>query len=279
MRSSFSNFLYLLLLWTLLTFQSVYAKQVYSWSVVPQFTGSVIHRDWVPVLKHIEKSTGYRFELKFYDSIPGFEKGFLDGEPDFAYMNPYHAVMANEAQGYDPIIRSSKRLLTGILVARKDNPIDNLDALNGKKIAFPSPNAFAAALYMRALLREKEGINFTPVYTGTHSNAYRQTLAGRTIATGGVARTLRKERFEIQQSLKVIYKTPGSASHPLAVHRRVPDAVKIAVQKALLELNITEKGRGLLKAVLLSDSVKADYGVDYKPLKSLNLEKYLVSTK
>ena len=257
--------------------QSVVADTTYIWSVVPQFTGTAVHRDWTPVIKHIEAKTGYRFKLKIYDSIPEFEKGFTYGVPDFAYMNPYHAVMAKDAQGYDPIVRNAKRLLSGIMVVRKDSPINNIKNLNGKKIAFPSPNAFAASLYMRALLKEKEGIDFTAVYAGTHSNAYRQTLIGKTVASGAVKRTLLKERKEVQQNLKILYKTKSFPSHPLTVHKRVPNKVTKAVQLTILELAQTEQGKKMLKAILLSNPIKANYDVDYLPLKKLKLDKYLVS--
>jgi phosphonate transport system substrate-binding protein len=255
--------------------QTAYAEISYTWSVVPQFTGTTIHRDWMPLLKRLEAVTAYHFKLKIYDSIPQFEKSFLKGEIDFAYMNPYHAVMAMEAQGYQPIIRNGKQMLTGILVTRKDSHIDNVQALNGKKIAFPSPNAFAAALYMRALLREKEGIDFTAVYAGTHSNAYRQTLIGRTAASGAVKRTLLKQRTEVQQALKIIYTTPGNPSHPIAVHPRVPHKVKVAVQQAILKMAQSDDDRSLLKSTLLSAPVKADYERDYLPLKLLKLDKYV----
>ena len=256
--------------------QSIASEKPYILSVVPQFTGTAVHRDWSPIIKHIESKTGFNFKLKIYDSIQDFEKGFLIGTPDFAYMNPYHVVMANEAQGYLPILRNSQRLLSGIMVVRKDSPINNIEQLTGTTIAFPSPNAFAASLYMRALLNEKEHIDFTPVYAGTHSNAYRQVLIGQTAAAGAVRRTLLKERKEVQENLKVIYKTPAFPSHPLTVHKRVPENVKTAVQSALLDLNHTQEGKKQLNAILLSNPIEANFNIDYLPLKALNLDAYLI---
>lgn len=255
---------------------SAYSATKYIWSVVPQFTGTAVHRDWTPLIEYIQNKTGYHFKLKIYDSIPKFEDGFLRGEPDIAYMNPYHAVMAKETQGYTPLLRSSTRLLSGIIVVRKDSTIKTVKQLNGKKITFPSPNAFAASLYMRALLKEKEQIDFSINYAGTHSNAYRKVLIGHSTAAGAVKRTLQKERSEVQQNLRIIYKTPKFPSHPLTAHKRVPQKVKNAVQNAILSLVKTEQGRKLLNPVLLSDPIKANYKKDYQPLKLLKLEKYLV---
>ena len=253
-----------------------HAKESYSWSVVPQFTGIVVHRDWTPLLQAIQKDTGYRFSLKLYKSISSFEKGFTDGKPDFAYMNPYHAVMAKNSQGYTPIIRDGKRKLTGILVARKNSSIKNVQDLQGKSIAFPSPNAFAASLYLRALLAAKEGIQFTPLYAKTHSNSYRFVLRNKTQASGAVYRTLKRERPEVKSQLKVIYKTPSSPSHPIVVHRRVPKDVAKAVQKSIIGLTKTKEGQAILKAILIPQPIPAIYEHDYKPLQDLKLEKYIV---
>lgn len=260
----------------LLGLASAGAQTTFVWSVVPQFPATTIHRDWTPLLARLETMTGHRFKLKTYDLISDFEVGFLRGEPDFAYMNPYHAIMAKNAQGYETIVRNGEILLIGILVTRTDSGIDSVEDLRGRRIAFPSPNAFAAALYMRALLRESEGIDFTPVYVGTHSNAFRQTLRGRTAATGTVRRAWAKETDEVRSTLKVIYETPGRAPHPIAVHERVPAAIRQAVLEAILELDKTSEGRALLEPVFLSPAVEAVYERDYLPLHSLNLDKYVV---
>jgi len=260
----------------LLSIQTINAQTVYSWGVVPQFSATAIHRDWTPVINLVEKKTGYKFKLTFYETIPGFEKSFLKGEPDLAYMNPYHAVMANEAHGYMPIIRDGKRKLVGIIVVRKDSDINNINELSGKTISFPSPNAFAASLYLRTLLHEKYKIDFESLYSGTHSNSYRHVLSRKSAASGGVKRTLNKTRKELKDSLKIIYKTEGNPSHPLTVHPRVPEEVRNAVQAALIEIGETEEGRALMKKILLPKPIKADYASDYLPLKDLKMDKYFV---
>ena len=251
-------------------------KPVYTWSVVPQFTALAIHRDWSPILEYLNAHTPYQFKLQMYKSIPEFENGFLAGETDFSYMNPYHAVMAKQAQGYLPIIRDSARELTGILVVRKDSPYQQVQDLEGTTIAFASPNAFAAALYMRALLREKQKLSFTPYYAKTHSNAYRQVLLGQTAAAGGVYRTLHKERPEVAENLRVIFTTPSTPSHPVTAHPRVPKQVVSAVQAQFAAMYADPAYQPLLKAILIPKPINADFNRDYRFLEDLHLESYVV---
>ncbi|MDH3347592.1 MAG: phosphate/phosphite/phosphonate ABC transporter substrate-binding protein [Desulfobulbaceae bacterium] len=247
----------------------------YTMSIVPQVPSHIIQRDWKPFLNKLTQKTGFKFNLKFYKSIPDFEQGLLKGLPDFAYINPYHQVMALKEQGYKPLIRDNSKRLVGLLVVRKDNPIKSVKELNGKELAFPSPNALAASLYMRALLTESEKINFTAKYVKTHSNVYRNVLLKKTAAGGGVNKTLKKETKEFQDQLRILYKTPGIPPHPISAHPRVPDTVINKITAAILQLSEEKENSLLFKNIAIPNPIRANYELDYKPLELLGLEKYL----
>lgn len=241
-------------------------------TIVPQFTNSEIQRDWGPIVDEIIKSSGVKLKLKFYPSIPDFEQGFLKGELDFAYMNPYHVVMANTAQKYQPFIRDKKSLV-GILVVSKDSKISSVKDLNNKEICFPSPNAFAASLWIRALLTEEETISFSPKYVKTHSNVFRDVVLGRSVAGGAVNKTLKQEPANIQESIKILYQTKPVPSHPFVAHPRVPQNVVQKIQTAFL--TIKNRNQQLLSNVEFGDPIVTKYD-EYKFLKKLNIEKYVV---
>lgn len=254
---------------------SLAEERAYICAVVPQFPSSYIHENWEPLLKALEEETGVKFVLKTYKSIPEFEKAFLKGEPDFAFMNPYHAVMAKRAQGYIPLIRD-KNPLTGILVVKKDAPYKSVEDLDGKKIGFPAHAAFGACLYLRALLSEVFKIKIEALYLKTHDNVYRNVILGTVSAGGGVNQTLKRQPEEVKKELRILYETPPSAPHPIAVHPRVPKEVREAFKKAFLKLPQRENLRSFLEKVQIPEPVEADYKRDYRPLEKLNLEKYLV---
>lgn len=254
-------------------------KEVYILAVVPQFTTSEIHRNWTPIVEKLSRATGRHFEIRIYPSIPKFEAAFLNGEIDLAFMNPYHAVMAKQAQGYIPLVRDGANLLSGILVVRRDSPIKSIKELNGKELVFPAPNAFGASLYMRALLAEQEKISITPHYIKTHSNVYRHVIMGEAAAGGGVNNTLKREPPEVQAQLRVLFETPGVPSHPLVAHPRVQEGVRQAVTNTLLEMGNDPVGQKLLAEMQIPKPVKADYARDYQALEKLKLEKYVVIEK
>ena len=244
-------------------------------AVVPQFPAAEIDRDWTPLLERLARDTGIRLALSFAPTIPRFEAELMVGRADFAYLNPYHQLMAQRAQGYLPLVRDSQPL-SGILVVRRDDPLRSVQALEGQAVAFPAPNAFGASLWMRALLAEREKVQIRPVYVQTHNNVYRHVLRGLAAAGGGVNHTLSQESPEVRAELRVLMETPGVAPHPLSAHPRVPAAVRQAVTQALLNLAQDAAGRALLGQVQMPQPVAADQARDYQSLERYRLERYVV---
>ena len=251
-------------------------KKVYILAVVPQFTPSEVHRNWSPIVEKLSRATGRQIEIKIYPSIQKFETAFLNGEIDLVFMNPYHAVMAKRAQGYIPLVRDDANRLIGILLVQRDSPLISIKELNGKALAFPAPNSFAASLYMRALLAEQEKISITPLYLKTHSNVYRHVIMGEAVAGAGVNNTLKREPPEVQAQLRLLFETPGVPSHPVVAHPRVPEGLRQTVTNTLLEMQNDPTGQKLLTDIQMPKPVRADYAKDYQPLEKLGLEKYLV---
>ena len=251
-------------------------KKVYILAVVPQFTPSEVHRNWSPIIEKLSRATGRQLEIKIYPSIQKFETAFLNGEIDLVFMNPYHAVMAKRAQGYIPLVRDDANRLIGILLVQRDSPIKSIKELNGKALAFPAPNSFAASLYIRALLADQEKIKIIPLYLKTHSNVYRHVIMGEAVAGAGVNNTLKREPPEVQAQLRLLFETPGVPSHPLVAHPRVPEGLRQTVTNTLLEMQNDPAGQKLLTDIQMPKPVRADYAKDYQPLEKLGLEKYLV---
>lgn len=275
-RIAFHKALSLWLVLTATLVQNVNAQERYTWAVVPQLPRLVLHDDWQPLLDHLQEVTGAEFELTLEDTIPLFEREFLDGRPDFVFLNPYHMVMAHKAQGYEPLLSDGSRELKGILVVPIDGDVQTVEALDGKQVAFPAPNAFGASLYMRALLANDIGITITPSYVQTHANAYRHALSGEAAAGGGVYNTFRKEPDALQAAMRVLYETPGVTPHPLAVNPRVPAELIDSVTAAILALADTAEGRSLLEAVQLREPVRVNYEEHFRMLDELQLDDFVV---
>ena len=248
-------------------------ERIYTVAVAPQFASIQVYRDWTPLLNKLEEQTGYHFKLLAYNDFSRFERDLWQGVPDLVYLNPYHMVIAKQKNKYRPLVRDSSPL-SGILVVRKDSPIKSVKDLEGKTVAFPSPNALGASLYIRALFAEKYHIKINPVYVGNHQNVYRHVLLGEASAGGGVKQTLSKESENITSQLDVLYKTPDIFPHPLAAHPRVPKEVSKKIVSSLLSLSTDQVNNKLLTAIQMPQLMEADYKHDYADLAQLKLDRY-----
>ena len=248
---------------------------VYTLGVVPQFDSRKILSIWRPILDEIEQQTGIRIRLEGSSSIPKFEKEFQAGKFDFAYMNPYHMLIAHNSAGYQPLVRDHGRQLHGILVVRKDDPIADLSDLQGAMVAFPAPNALGASLMLRAELQGARQIDIEPNYVKSHTSVYLNVVTGMAAAGGGVQKTLSQQPAEIRDQLRVLHRTTKVAPHPLAVHSRVPTKLGERVRQAFLSLGESEAGRAMLSKIPMKQIGIATLD-DYRSLEKLGLEPYYV---
>lgn len=249
------------------------AEKVYSVGVVPQFEVRRISEIWQPVLDEVSRRSGIQLVLKTSSSIPVFEQQFAAGVFDFAYMNPYHAIIANKKQGYTPILRDTGRNLFGIIVVKKDSPIKSITELNEKTVAFPSPNALGATLLPRAEFSRKLNIKVDGIYVKSHSSVYLNVLLGKVAAGGGVQKTLSQQPDEIREKLRILYKTTGTPPHPVTAHPRIEKNLQVKVKNAFLELGDSDAGRKLLANIPMKKIGVADID-DYDILKEMGLNEF-----
>lgn len=244
-------------------------------AIVPQLPRAVTYAKWAPLLEAVGRNTQQCFELTVPETIPAFEKLLFKGVPDFAFVNPYHEVMAKKRKGYIPLLTDGRSRLTGIIVVQANSPIQSIQELDGKAVAFPAPNAFAASLLIRAELAKK-GINIKPKYLNTHASGYRAVAIGDVVASGGVNNTLQREELALRESLRVLYETSGYAPHPFVANPRVSLSVRKRITDSFIALSETEAGQKMLDGVQMPTPIRSDYQRDFAPLERLNLEIFVV---
>ena len=246
--------------------------------IVPQYDSREIAAIWDPLIHKIEQETGIRLKLVGSPSIPDFEESFGKGKFDFAYMNPYHALVAHRKQKYKPILRDIGRKLYGVIVVRKDSTIKNIRDLHEKKIAFPSPNALGASLIPRAEFSVKYNIDVNPLYVKSHDSVYLNVLLGQTDAGGGVQKTFNKQSSRVKNQLRVLYKTGEVSPHPIVAHPRVGKDIVGKVTDAFLKIGRSDEGKKLLNKIPIKIIGPAGLK-DYLELEEMGLTDFYVENK
>ncbi|WP_174244288.1 phosphate/phosphite/phosphonate ABC transporter substrate-binding protein [Vibrio atypicus] len=222
--------------------------------IVPQYAASKIVSQWRPLLDVLSEQTGVQFELRTAKTIPEFEQRLAEGQYDIAYMNPYHFITFNVEPGYKALAHQKKKKIHGIIVASVGDSL-TLDDLEGEQLAFPSPAAFAASILPRATMTQK-GINFTPIYVGSHDSSFLAVSKGFFKAGGGVVRTFKALPEETKSQLKIIWKSPGYTPHAIAYHPRVDPQTIDTLVKALVTLSDSEEGLNALTTLGFQDGFK-----------------------
>jgi len=252
------------------------ADKVYELGRAPQSSATKLTKDWKPYLKLLKDKTNIEVKLRLYPSRDEFEKHLLMGETDFFYANPFYYLIAKNRNQYIPVVRSNAKTLNGIIVTKKDSPINSIEDLNNKTLSFPAQNALGASLYIRSLLSQK-GIEIKPIYTRTHENSYLAVIYEKSVASGGVGRTFKE--FKEKDKYKTIFTTPGLAPHPLFASPKVPEDVRNAIANFTIELAASEEGKKILKKIKLQDPILANHGRDYEILNDLHIVSFSTFNK
>ena len=245
-------------------------QTVLSFGVVPQQSASKITRLWTPILDWLSLKSGYRIEVATAKNIPEFEKQLAKGIYDFSYMNPYHFTVFNETPGYQAVARQKGKRIQGIIVTRKDSPLQGLEGLRGQKLSFPSPAAFAASVLSRGSLK-KAGIDFTPVYVSSHDSVYLTVARGLFPAGGGIVRTFKNTDPKTREHLRILWKSDFFTSHAIAVHPRVPQQTLEAVSNAIMRMGEDPQGLQFLNAIRFKKGFEPANNKDWDDVRSLHI--------
>ncbi|VAW81202.1 ABC transporter, substrate-binding protein (cluster 12, methionine/phosphonates) [hydrothermal vent metagenome] len=253
-----------------ITFAPLSLAREYELLRAPQSSMIKLSKAWKPFLVKLKKETGISLKLKLFNKRQQFEQYLSTGQYDFLFANPYYSLLVKDKLGYEAIVRSDAKRLKGIIVVSADSTI-TINNLHNKTVAFPGRNALAASLLVRSILA-RQGITIAPIYTQSHQNTYLSVLNKSSVAGGGIKRTFNE--FKAKEQLKIIFKTPGLAMHPLSIHSRVPEKDKLKILSFIFKLQKTVAGRKILKKIRLAKPVAVDFIRDYKILRDLKLEKF-----
>ena len=237
--------------------------------IVPQQSATVLAANWSPILQYLKVRTGVELQFATASDIPTFERRLLAGDYDIAYMNPYHFTFFNQHLDFRAMVRRGDASIQGIIVVRKDSEIQTLEELDGKKLAFPSPAAFAASVVPRAEIA-KLGIDIEPVYVSSHDSVYLNVSKGFFAAGGGIGRTLNATNPQVSEQLRVLWKTQPYTPHAIAAHPRVDSVTVTKLTEALVEMADDAEGKALLEPLKIARWQASDNS-DWDDVRSLGI--------
>jgi len=156
------------------------------------------------------------------------------GEFDFVFTN-HNFQSEFDAVGFKVIARWGGEPIRAVIAVPADSPIRHLRELAGKRVSFPSTDAFVAHAVPLVALR-RAGVTVEQVFGGNQEGTLAQLKAKRVEAGAVNSRFLAQyaEREHVQ--FREIYVSDGFPDLAVIVHPRVPASVVERVRRSLLAM-------------------------------------------
>jgi phosphonate transport system substrate-binding protein len=222
------------------------ADQAFTFNVLNQRSIALTAQYWNPILIYVSKKSGVLLELRLAKTVQEGNALAEQGAYDFLFTNHFFTP-ERDRLGFRVIARPAGRPIRGQIVVPNDSPIKSLHELDGKEVAFPSPDAFAAyQLPMDALLKSK--LNVKPVFTSNQEASFAQLKVG-TVAAAAVNDTIleryaRREGFEY----RLLWNSEAFNDLCIMVSPKVPKEKVAAVRDAFVNMTTDPEGRRVLEA-------------------------------
>lgn len=222
------------------------AQKAHSFYVLHQRTIALTAQYWNPILTYVSAKSGVPLELKLAKNAKDGNAVAEAGGYDFQYTNHFFTP-ERDRLGWKVIARPAGPGIRSQIVVPVDSPIQSLQELKGKEVAFVTPDGFTGYwLPMDALLRAK--VNVKVVFTGNQEASSAQLRINKVAAAGVnssvMARYGRRESFEYRALwTSDIYQDLCIMANP-----RVPADKVAAVRAALVAMSKDAEGRQVLQA-------------------------------
>lgn len=213
--------------------------------VLNQQSASKTAERWNAMLRYLAETTGQTFTLRMGATVQDTNAMMGRGEFDLVFSN--HNFRPEYDGTYKVLARWSAKPIYGVLAVLKDSPLKSINDLNGKKVVFPSRNAFVAyAVPMAALNSAKVAVE--PVFAAHQEGALAQLKAGSAAAVAVNSRFLTQYAAQNGLAYREIFTSEGYADLPISVHPRVAPELAQTIRKALLNMRGNPKAAEALAA-------------------------------
>jgi phosphonate transport system substrate-binding protein len=221
-------------------------EQPYAFNVLNQRSVALTSQYWNPILIYVSKKSGVPLELRLARTTKEANALAEQGAYHFIYTNHFFTA-ERDRLGFRVIARPAGPGIRGQIVVPNDSPIKTLSELNGKEVAFASPDAFAAYwLPMDALLKSK--VNVKVVFTNNQEAGLAQLKVGTVAAIGVndsiVQRYARREGFEY----RLLWNSEVYNDLCIMASSKVPAAKTNAVRDAFVNMINDPEGRKVIEA-------------------------------
>ncbi|MCX7823663.1 MAG: phosphonate ABC transporter substrate-binding protein [Syntrophobacterales bacterium] len=246
-------------------------------AVVPTESAANMKEHWGSLVAYLEKKLGIPVEFMVANDYAGVITAMQFQHAHLAYFGPKSyieaALRANAEAFAKEVGEEGVPGYHGLIIARKDSPINSIEDAKGKIFAFVDPNSTSGTLVpMVYFIKEK---NIDPdkyfskvIYSGSHEASILAVKSGKVDLASTNDLDLKRgegKMWQTEKDFKILWKSQLIPASPMAYHKSLPDSLKKALKEAILSFNDPEG----LKKLKIKGYVEASDG-DYDPIRKIN---------
>lgn len=186
---------------------------------------------WNPIFAYLQQATGLSFQLRMGSTVQATDAMMGRGEFDLAFTN--HNFLPEYDGTYRVIARWGERPVFGVIAVTADSRVRSLKDLQGKKVAYPSREAFVAYAVPKAGLRRAK-VAEEEVMAGNQEGALAQMASGLADAAAVNSRFLTQYAARKNLAYREIYTSEPYPDLAVVVHPRIPAVQAEAIRAALV---------------------------------------------
>lgn len=223
--------------------------------VLNQQSPALTAERWNPILHYLGVATGLTFQLRMGRTVQETDAMMGRGEFDLVYTN--HNFQREFDGVYKVIARWGGEPIRCVIAVPADSPLRNLQSLQGRRIAFPSREAFVAYAVPKVAL-STAGVRVEEVFAGNQDGALAQLKARQVEAAAVNSRFLQQYAEREGLSYRELHVSEPFLELPVIAHSRLPRDKVEAIRRALLGMRHDERAGDLLLKLKFSGFEAAD---------------------
>lgn len=206
------------------------------------------------VAAELSKTIGLPIDVVVPSSYGTTAQGLISGTVHVAYMDSLPYILASREADLEIIAverRQGKTNYDSLVLVAKDSPIQSLEDLKGKRIAFASQTSTSGFLFPFFRMLKDKNIKSSKeltshfsqiIYAGGYDKALSALASGQVDAAAMSDYAFEGSKadlygtFEQRAKLRVLTRTPGVPTHLIAISKKLNAKTRAKIQDAILAL-------------------------------------------
>ena len=220
--------------------------QPLAFGVLNQQSPALTAERWNPILHYASTVSGVPLQLRMGRTVQDTNAMMSRGDFDFVFTN-HNFQSEFDTIGFKVIARWAGDPIHTVIAVPADSPIRHLRELEGKRVSFPSTDAFVGyAVPLVALKRA--GVRVEQMFGGNQEGTLAQLKAKRVEAAAVNSRFLTQYAERERVQFREIYVSEGFPDLAVIAHPRVPAVTVERVRRALLGMSSASNAAAILTA-------------------------------